>query len=514
MRIKKHTLKCVISLLMTVVLLCSMVVATAAVGADKDVASTGVNATVFFKNTGNWSTVNAYVWVQGTSTSVQAWPGQAMTLLEDNVYMYDVTGDYNMIIFNNGSGTQTADLSIPGDGYIFDFASGEWSSYVIPPRPTTDDPTDTPTVNPTTPVGDVTVFCEDSAGWGSVYVYMWSGSGSSSNASWPGEKMTQIEDNIWQYNASQAWDNVIFNNGSGTQTGDLKFPGTGYIYNNTTNQWKIFDLSDVRVKEFGSDAKSPQYKGTDITLTTEATSTNGAVFYKFSVTLNGKTTVLADFSSNNTCVWTPTVAGTYTVVYDYRDVNGVENQRTATFEINDDSGVEAPILKGISPKPGQVKTGSPITFNVNAAGGKVGTNLLFYKYTVKDANGVVLNVPYYTKNATYSYTPSTAGTFTVTVTVQNAINDHHERTFTYVSGNDGPTTPTTPPPTSIGGYLKGDSDADGDVNILDVTLIQLHLAQFETDINLENADADLNGEVSILDATAIQLYLAQLDPNW
>ena len=100
MRFKKHAVKCVISLLMTIVLLFSMVVATAAV--ETDVAQTGITGTVYFKNTAGWSTVNAYVWIKDTTTSVQAWPGQAMTLDEGNVYKYTISGDYNMIIFNNG----------------------------------------------------------------------------------------------------------------------------------------------------------------------------------------------------------------------------------------------------------------------------------------------------------------------------------------------------------------------------------------------------------------------------
>ena len=87
MRIKKHAFKCVVSLLMAIVLLFSMAVATAAV--DTDVATTGAVTTVFFKNTGNWSAVNAYVWIKDTSTAIQAWPGQAMTLHEGNIYRYD-----------------------------------------------------------------------------------------------------------------------------------------------------------------------------------------------------------------------------------------------------------------------------------------------------------------------------------------------------------------------------------------------------------------------------------------
>ena len=526
MRIKKHAFKCVVSLLMTLVLVFGMVVATAAVDADladakaSDVASTAVSGTVYFKNTGNWSTVYAYVWIQGTTTSVQSWPGQAMTLDEGNVYKYTISGDYNMIIFNNGSGTQTADLSIPAAGQIYDYSTGTWSEYKE--EPTTDGTTVTPTTaDPTTePVtGSTMVYCKNSAGWGSVNAYMWSTS-LGDNGGWPGVKMTNIGEDIWQYEVTADYNMIIFNNGSGTQTSDLSFPGNGYIYDNSTGSWDIYDTSPITVKSVGSDLAAPQYKGTDITLTANAVSTGGDVYYKFSVSNGGVTTVLSDFTTKNTASWTPTAAGTYTITYDFKDTAGNENQRTATYEVKDDSGIAEPILKGVSPKPGQVKNGTAQTVTANAAGGETGTKLLFYKFTVKDANGIVVNVPYYTKNASYSFTPTSLGTYTVTVSVQNCDNELIERTFTYTSVTEVtddpviPTLPTETTPTTNGDYLKGDADINGDVNIMDATAIQCYLAKMEVTINFDNADADLDGEISIMDATAIQLYLAKLDPNW
>lgn len=514
MRIKKHAVKCVVSLLMTIVLLFSMVVAAAAV--DADVAPTGISGTVYFKNTAGWSNVNAYVWILGTENSVQSWPGQAMTLDEGNVYKYTISGDYNMIIFSNNGSNQTKDLSIPGAGYIYDFSTGTWSLYKE--EPTNNNPTQA-TEKPTQGGNTETkmVYCKNSAGWASVSVYMWSGSGASKNAEWPGVRMTDIGDGIWQYEVKGSWENIIFNNGSGVQTGNLVYPGNGALFDNTTGEWDVYDDSPIRISAFGSDLAAPQYKGTDIKLTTTASSSEGAVFYKFSVTNGSQTTVLSDFSANNTASWTPTAAGTYTITYDYKDAAGNENQRTAKYEVKDDAGIEEPILKGVSPKPGQVKKGTPISFTANAAGGKVGTNLLFYKFTVKDANGVVVNVPYYTKDTAYSFTPSALGTYTVTISVQNSQNALIERTFTYSSVNEvtddpQPTLPT-PQPTTGEQSLRGDADKDGNITIMDATTIQLHLAKTDVVINLENADADLNGDVNIMDATTIQLRLANIT-NW
>ena len=59
--------------------------------------------------------------------------------------------------------------------------------------------------------------------------------------------------------------------------------------------------------------------------------------------------------------------------------------------------------------------------------------------------------------------------------------------------------------------LLGDADENGDVEILDATAIQRHLAELTlTSFNEDAADVDRSGDVTILDATQIQRWLAQL----
>lgn len=59
-------------------------------------------------------------------------------------------------------------------------------------------------------------------------------------------------------------------------------------------------------------------------------------------------------------------------------------------------------------------------------------------------------------------------------------------------------------------FLIGDVNMDGEVNVFDVTEIQLNAAGYceFTDEQVRLADVDFNGEVNIFDATTIQLYLA------
>ena len=59
--------------------------------------------------------------------------------------------------------------------------------------------------------------------------------------------------------------------------------------------------------------------------------------------------------------------------------------------------------------------------------------------------------------------------------------------------------------------ILGDVDEDGEVSIIDATLIQRHLAEIPVyAYNEAAADIDGDGSVSIIDVTYIQRYLAQL----
>ncbi|MBQ9761897.1 MAG: starch-binding protein [Oscillospiraceae bacterium] len=108
--------------------------------------------TVYFVNTANWSTVNFYCWYTPTDIVSDAWPGTAMTHVEDNIYCCTIPEDAPNIIFNDGS-TQTDDLLLPSVGRgvdMFTYSTGKWTTYA----PATD-PTD-PSTEPTEPSSEVT----------------------------------------------------------------------------------------------------------------------------------------------------------------------------------------------------------------------------------------------------------------------------------------------------------------------------------------------------------------------
>ena len=88
-------------------------------------------STVYFTDTQNWGNVYAYTW----SPELSGWPGMQMTWVEtndygQNVYSIQVSAASAGLVFSNGSGTQTVDLTVPADGmgyYPEANVGGKWT---------------------------------------------------------------------------------------------------------------------------------------------------------------------------------------------------------------------------------------------------------------------------------------------------------------------------------------------------------------------------------------------------
>lgn len=119
---------------------------------------------IYFRNSGKWDSVYAYIWKKGTNTSNAAWPGSPMSKVSDISNGYEMTVDdntFSQVIFNNNSGIQTATLDLPqlDNSYNCYFliktsnnaTSGEWSSY--------------------SPDGDIRIYLTNTRKWSSVCCY-------------------------------------------------------------------------------------------------------------------------------------------------------------------------------------------------------------------------------------------------------------------------------------------------------------------------------------------------------
>ena len=85
--------------------------------------------------------------------------------------------------------------------------------------------------------GDYVIYMKNTADWEDVYCYMWVDD-SNNNKGWPGVKMTKLDDKTYIYATDVNYPNIIFNNGSGTQTADMVWPGNGNVYDNGASIWE------------------------------------------------------------------------------------------------------------------------------------------------------------------------------------------------------------------------------------------------------------------------------------
>ena len=175
--------------------------------------------TVYFVNAANWTTVNVYAWTTDPNAS---WPGleaakEAEQIAGYDVYSYTVeAGTYANVIFNNGSGQQTADLVwTAGKYYVKDgwYTKEEAEAKLA------------------APVEYESVYFVDNQGWGKANIYTWT----PEVGTWPGVAMTKETEQLAGYDVysytvekGTSFGGVIFNNGSGVQTGDLKWTAGKY----------------------------------------------------------------------------------------------------------------------------------------------------------------------------------------------------------------------------------------------------------------------------------------------
>ncbi len=212
-----------------------------------------------------------------------------------------------------------------------------------------------------------TVVYYKGGNWSTVYCYMWNGSGEQKNAEWPGVQMTKNDD-VWEYEASTAYQNVIFNNGSGgtgNQTADLTYPGAGNLFNGSTSQWEEYNPGPKmpRIEASKKDGSSFKSETLDVTLTvTDADSASYSVNGGAAKAFTGSTVVT---------IGAGVPAGsTITIAVTATNANGTtEKSFTYTKKeagvVSDGDGSTAPALDGyFSTNPeGQVGKKASITID-------------------------------------------------------------------------------------------------------------------------------------------------------
>ncbi|XOV78630.1 MAG: pullulanase-type alpha-1,6-glucosidase [Aestuariibacter sp.] len=175
--------------------------------------------TVYFQKPVNWDTANTYYWAPQPAGPTVDWPGDSMNALGEDWFSYQFPAGITAanLIFNNAGQPQTSDLYREGDGcYTLE---GGWTDSCAVPQP------------------GMTVYFYRPDGWGTnVNVYYWNADGS---PAWPGVSMQSLGDGWYSYTFPVGVDNadLIFNDGQGSQTGDLQIADGG-CYGEFGDYWR------------------------------------------------------------------------------------------------------------------------------------------------------------------------------------------------------------------------------------------------------------------------------------
>ena len=212
---------------------------------------------VFFKGDKEWGTsVAVYMW--NSNGNIAGWPGQRAEHLGGGTFKYlipenvDVSGlDWQIIWNNNNNGKQTADLKFQmrglytKDGYqslVTTLCEGG-DTGETPSTPNNPSNPDTPQSSEMclNSADERVVFFTKSSDFGSnINCYIWFEDGSTTEicGGWPGKAATRLYDNVYRFaipvDASAVNDNwmIIWNDGSGNQTADLKYTNQGLYTGN------------------------------------------------------------------------------------------------------------------------------------------------------------------------------------------------------------------------------------------------------------------------------------------
>ena len=156
--------------------------------------------------------------------------------------------------------------------------------------------------------------------------------------------------------------------------------------------------------------------GDSVTWTASASGGTGTLQYCFYVFKDGKIAQRGSYGTAKTYTYTPAAAGTYTVRVYVKDAYGT----VVTLDHAGMVRVTAPAvpisITGVTPSRTAVTKGDSITWTASATGGTGTLQYCFYVFK----NGKIAERGSYGTAKSYTYVPSTAGTYTVRVYVKDA----------------------------------------------------------------------------------------------
>lgn len=183
----------------------------------------------FDNSTTKWSKVNIYYWNESNEQMVE-WPGEEMTPGADSIFTAAIPSNATKVIFNNGEGAQTGNLTIlrNGDTYIYKTEGSGWASQ---------DNRDTAR----------TVYFKNTANWSDLHIHYWDETMQGDMVNWPGDPMVKQEGDIFKAVIPGSATHVVFNNGdNGLKTVNLR------LFEDRDQNLFVYDQEQANIKYTGS----------------------------------------------------------------------------------------------------------------------------------------------------------------------------------------------------------------------------------------------------------------------
>ena len=170
-------------------------------------------------------------------------------------------------------------------------------------------------------------------------------------------------------------------------------------------------IKPLSISSITTDKKSPQYTGTSVKLTTQASGGMGTLQYKYYSYLNGKYSEIKNWSTNSSVTIAPKTEGTYDLWVAVKDETGKIIKKNIAFTFDKALEINNFTTDKVSPQ----YVGTPVKLTVQAVGGKGTKQYKYYRYL----NESYATIKDWSTNSSVTIAPKTEGTYDLWVAVKD-----------------------------------------------------------------------------------------------
>ena len=332
---------------------------------------------IYFEKPSDWGNkINMYMWSDDPKWTNAAWPGVAMSVIDEEKGIYGIEWPEGKsgvnVIFNDGS-NQTDDLkNATMNGYYN-------KDGLVKEMPTVEQPSD----DQTKPSDDQTKPSDDQTK--------------------PSDDQTKPSDDQTKPSDDQTKPSDDQTKPSDDQTKPSENP----------TEPPVVPVKDLKIKSFTvSVASGMLEKGKSVKLKATAQNAQGTAKYRFTVKRNNTVTMIQNYSTRSYVNWKPSKSGKYTLTVYVKDDYRVVKKSISNFTVNDTLKISS-FKVSVGSKKAYV--GKKIKLSSKAAGG---TKSYMYKFSYKLGNKAK-TISGYSKKSSVNWTPKKAGTYQLRVYVKD-----------------------------------------------------------------------------------------------